>query len=375
MITMDGEKVLAADILASRPSRVADYVRESSSLDELISRINDAPGTALRSLVETVVDLTGAGSAGVSILVEDRFIWPAIAGQWARYAGGGMPLDASPCGVVIEKNTALLFDEPHRLYPVALAEPMIKELLLVPLHSEREPIGTIWALSHDNYKFDHEDARLLDRLGLFASAVEEGRRSNRQQKAGLEDGERVGETLAMIRSIVRQAQLRADDTPADDVIAELGSRINAYAGPVLGQQGPVVDLWLLIADVLSSIGEREGRRVTLQGPAIMMKRPDAAVFSLAVHELLDNAVRFGALRYPGGSIEVRWDQAECDGAPWLSFSWIEVMPQPLPAIEGQAGFGLCLLRDELPRLLGGHSSVEFGSTGLRLTLEAPIVAA
>jgi GAF domain-containing protein len=161
--TLTREESLAANILPNRPAPKRDHARESHALDALIGRINGEPGGALQALVETAVALTGAGSAGVSILTDKRFVWPAIAGNWAKYAGNGLPIDASPCQIVIERNAALLFDRPDRLFPEAAGDPRIEEVLLVPLSDGGAPIGTLWVLSHDDYRFNSEDARILQR--------------------------------------------------------------------------------------------------------------------------------------------------------------------------------------------------------------------
>ncbi|AMV19224.1 Virulence sensor protein BvgS precursor [Planctomyces sp. SH-PL14] len=101
------------------------------------------------------------------------FHWPAIAGAWAPKTGGGLPFDASPCGVVISHRSAQLFRYPERHYHYSVAvDPPICEALLEPFFIDGKPVGTIWLIAHDeDRRFDREDARLLASLGRFAGSA------------------------------------------------------------------------------------------------------------------------------------------------------------------------------------------------------------
>ena len=114
----------------------------------------NAPQNVLQKLVEVALELSRAQSAGVSILEEEKgrkiFKWHAVAGQWARYVGGTMPRNASPCGTVLDRNDSLLLSHPERYYPIpSTITPPIVEVLLIPFHVADKPIGTIWAIAHD----------------------------------------------------------------------------------------------------------------------------------------------------------------------------------------------------------------------------------
>jgi PAS domain S-box-containing protein len=81
------------------------------------------------------------------------------------------PRDHSPCGAVLDRNATLLFDNPHRHYPQLLTfRPLLVEGLLVPFYVNNQPVGTIWAVAHDEARrFDAEDRRLLESLAAFAA--------------------------------------------------------------------------------------------------------------------------------------------------------------------------------------------------------------
>ena len=60
-----------------------------------------------------------------------------------------------------DTNEVLLVQRPGRHFPpVAEAQPELVEGLLVPFRILGQPVGTVWALSHDDQlKFDREEPR------------------------------------------------------------------------------------------------------------------------------------------------------------------------------------------------------------------------
>jgi PAS domain S-box-containing protein len=173
------ESILCTEELHRRPSRPPDYEQENRALVKLMSALADSPSTIFQTLVETIQDVTQSDSAGISLLTRDgktpdiegkRFYWPAIAGSWKRYIGGGTPRNFGPCGDVLDRNCSLLFRHLERRY--TYFPPPINECLLVPFHVAGKAVGTIWALAHDERrKFDAEDDRVMASLGKFASSA------------------------------------------------------------------------------------------------------------------------------------------------------------------------------------------------------------
>jgi signal transduction histidine kinase len=169
--------ILYTEELYRRPSRPIDYAKENRALRTLNQALADSPSTILQTLADIILEGFQAGSAGISLLTPDdggkRFYWPAIAGKWKPYIGGGTPRDFGPCGDVLDRNAPLLMRHVERRYtyfqPV---KPLIEEVLLVPFYIEGKAVGTLWAVAHDNRrKFDAEDERLMTSLGKFSSSA------------------------------------------------------------------------------------------------------------------------------------------------------------------------------------------------------------
>lgn len=169
------EKVLVTYKLDQRPSRAPDYEAVNKAIQAMDALVAESPKEILQQLVDTALSLCRADSAGVSILeahsTSDNFRWHAIAGKFAHNVGGGMPRWSSPCGTVLDRNCALLFQRPefHFSYQT-LVEPPIVEALLVPFHLNQKPVGTVWIIAHTpDRQFDNEDVRILTSLTQFAA--------------------------------------------------------------------------------------------------------------------------------------------------------------------------------------------------------------
>jgi signal transduction histidine kinase len=170
--------VIATDELFRRPvNRKPDYEAQSRALTALAEVLTKSPDDLPQGLAETSLKLCRAHSAGISLVDESEgqkiFRWRAIAGQWASHIGVTTPRSFSPCGVVLDRNSAQLFVRFDRHYPYfnGMSRPAY-EALLLPFSVDGDALGTIWVLSHDNTRrFDTEDLRLLGIVAKFASAA------------------------------------------------------------------------------------------------------------------------------------------------------------------------------------------------------------
>jgi PAS domain S-box-containing protein len=185
------EEVLITAELARRPIRPPDYESEALALTALAAAMADSPQTILQRLAETSLEVCRADSAGVSILEPGTaagvFRWHAIAGLFASNVGGEVPREASPCGVVLDRDAPLLFSYPERHfdYGMKIDSPIV-EALLVPFHIQGEPVGMLWVMAHTpSRQFDPEDQRLLTSLSRFAAVAYQMKTALVMSDAGL----------------------------------------------------------------------------------------------------------------------------------------------------------------------------------------------
>src|SRR5262245_58921766 len=174
-MTSSLDDVLITDDLAHRPVRSPNYAVENRALTGLVEALADSPQTILQRLVETALDVCRADSSGISILepggASGVFRWHAVAGQFGANIGRHVLREGSPSGIVLDRNASLLFSYPERHFHYGMAiDPPIVEALVVPFHTEGQPVGTLWVIAHTpSRKFDSEDQRVMISLSRIAS--------------------------------------------------------------------------------------------------------------------------------------------------------------------------------------------------------------
>ena len=238
------ESILCTEELYRRPSRPPDYQKENRALVALAKELNDWPQTILQTLADTILEVSQADSAGISLLRKEegaeRFYWPAIAGVWKPYVGGGTPREFGPCGDVLDSNSPLLLRHIERRYtyfnPVT---PPVEECLLVPFYVQDKAVGTIWVVAHDDRrKFDAEDLRILRSLGTFASSAYQTLvsldtlKSQIAERKQIEDRERqmTVESLAAtakFRAVFEQSSVFAGIMSTDGIVIDANDTIYA----------------------------------------------------------------------------------------------------------------------------------------------------
>jgi two-component sensor histidine kinase len=109
------------------------------------------------------------------------------------------------------------------------------------------------------------------------------------------------------------------------------------------------------------------KRVVLEGPAVSLKPKMALSLGMVIHELATNAVKYGCLAEPTGSLAIRW-RVERRSRTCLMVDWKETAG-PDVKDTGRRGFGLNLIEREIRNNLGGEIRMDFQPDGLRVNLE------
>jgi hypothetical protein len=141
----------------------------------------DSPTTILQVLVEIAVDLCGADSAGITIVLEPPtedayYQWIAVAGEYSNFLNATLPRTPNPCGVTLQRNSAQHIRVPKSLFDrIGSTASPITDGLLLPW-SAGNVQGTVWITAHGRTEaFDREDAAMMKILAEFAAmAVRHG---------------------------------------------------------------------------------------------------------------------------------------------------------------------------------------------------------
>jgi two-component sensor histidine kinase len=93
---------------------------------------------------------------------------------------------------------------------------------------------------------------------------------------------------------------------------------------------------------------------------------------VAVHELITNAVKYGALKQPNGHLTIRWRQevSEERSEPWLHVDWKESGVE-VPTSVGGTGQGRKLIERALPYQFGARTTFALEPDGMHCTILLP----
>jgi two-component sensor histidine kinase len=175
--------------------------------------------------------------------------------------------------------------------------------------------------------------------------------------------------LAVVQSIARHSMRSNPQT----FIGDFEKRLQALA---TSQDLVVNNDWkgVLLEDVvrtqLAHVANRRGDRIAIDGERVMIAPAAAQSLSMAVHELVTNAFKYGALSTPAGSVRVSWEFLQSDAGKQFQFAWVE---QGGPAAERpvRRGFGTTVLETVTARALGASAVLDYRREGLVWRLNCP----
>lgn len=108
------------------------------------------------------------------------------------------------------------------------------------------------------------------------------------------------------------------------------------------------------------------------GPSVTLAAPQVLPLSLLVHELVTNALKYGALSAEGGKVTVSWSLADrTAGGETLRIEWREENGPPV-APPRRSGFGSELIEFSVKQDLGGTAETHFEPEGFRGIFSVPI---
>jgi two-component sensor histidine kinase len=189
-----------------------------------------------------------------------------------------------------------------------------------------------------------------------------------QQRLLREVDHRAKNTLAVVQALLRLT--RAED-PAG-FLPRVEARIAALARAhtLLAQsrwQGAALHR-LVVAEFQRRRPGEGAPMVALAGPPVLLSPLAAQPMAMVLHELASNALQFGGLAQPGGTLSLSWQLLPEGG---LELTWQERRPAPPPAGVAPVGFGTRILEATVRDQLGGRISREWRAEGLRCIIRLP----
>jgi two-component sensor histidine kinase/CheY-like chemotaxis protein len=209
-----------------------------------------------------------------------------------------------------------------------------------------------------------KDGRVIRVSGVTVDITERKQAEERQNLLAREVDHRAKNALALAQSIVRLT--RGENVKS--YIHSVEGRINALARvhtvlSLSSWQG--AEIRKLIDEELAPYAM--GEQVVLSGPEIQLLPATAQTVALALHELITNSAKYGALSAQSGRLQVDWE----DQTGVLKVVWTETGG---PRVEKPAtrGFGTRSVIASIESQLGGKAEFDWRPEGLVCRLSVPL---
>jgi PAS domain S-box-containing protein len=231
----------------------------------------------------------------------------------------------------------------------------------------KRPDGEVcWCVSTAAATVD-KGGRVVRLSGVTVDITERKRAEERQTLLAKEVDHRAKNALALAQSIVRLT--RANDVK--DYVQAVEGRISALA-----RVHTILSLSNWQGAEIGRLAEEEiapystGDQIELFGAELQLQPATAQTLALALHELVTNSAKYGALSTLSGRLKIRWDVR----GDALLLVWEE---KGGPAVEKpiSRGFGTRSVIASIESQLGGKAEFDWRSEGLICRLTVPLAKA
>ena len=197
-------------------------------------------------------------------------------------------------------------------------------------------------------------------LGVVFDITTQKKAAERQKLLVDELNHRVRNTLAVVQSVTKLTLRHARDTKqaAADIEGRIMSLSRAH-GLLTEQMWEKVGLRQLANRVLSPAGDK----ISLEGPDVRLRPKLAIDLSMILHELLTNALKYGALSVSDGRVRLDWASNPSER---VTLQWVEMDGPPVKPPR-RTGLGSALIRNVLTDD-DGRVEVKFTPTGLSCSI-------
>ena len=176
--------------------------------------------------------------------------------------------------------------------------------------------------------------------------------------------------LTVVMSMARQTARTA--SPAE-FVERFSQRLYGLAASqdliVRGNWGGVSVADLVKSQLIHLAEEIQDHRVQMEGPEMILSPSAAEGIGVALHELSTNALKYGSLSGPEGTVAITWNIDGDDNS--FRIGWVE-RGGPLVKAPDRTGFGRTVIEKMAASAVGGRVELDYAPTGLQWTLIAPM---
>ena len=182
---------------------------------------------------------------------------------------------------------------------------------------------------------------------------------------------RVKNSLATIQSMVRFSSRSATDLVS--FVTSIESRLQSMAKAhnlLTSSRWQGASLRALVEDELRAHDIPGGCEIAVRGAEFALDPKTALATSMAVHELVTNAIKHGCLGDAGGRLDIAWALEDEAGERVLAMTWSETCSRRIEP-PTRSGFGRVMLERVFANDVGGDLRLDFAPDGMKCRLCIP----
>ncbi|HEV2650808.1 MAG TPA: HWE histidine kinase domain-containing protein [Rhizomicrobium sp.] len=211
-----------------------------------------------------------------------------------------------------------------------------------------------------------EDGKVEEWVSLL-SDIHERRMTDDQRDMMIgEARHRLKNLITVIDSMANSSRPRPPDPAVNAFLKKFLGRLHALSAAgdlALAGNYTVLDMNSLAAATLAPFGEIGSSRIKFAGPKLTLSEGTGGALALGIHELVTNAIKYGALSVPDGTVTFTWEIEEAsDDDNRVVMDWVE-RGGPVPKPPERDGFGARVIKFSASRERGGKVETHYDPEG------------
>ena len=339
------------DVLARQAADLIERVQVETALRKGEQRLR-----RLASIIESSDDAIISSNIGRVITT-----WNNAAGRLYGYTAD--EVIGRPVTILIPPDR---HDEQRTIFQRIIGAERIKNYETVRQRKDGSSVDVSLTIS----PVKNAEGKIVGASSITRDITERKLAEAREKMLMAELDHRVKNVLARVDMVALST--RNGSSSIDEYARSLKGRIQSMAAAhaLLSQKGwHDVGLEALVRNQLAPYAG--DANIAIHGTDVTLTAAAIQAMGMVLHELVTNAVKYGALSMPIGRVTVSWDCKLNGHAANLIFAWREFGGPPRP-VEAKSGYGTRLIRELVPHELGGTVDLEFAADGVSCRIEFPL---
>ena len=176
---------------------------------------------------------------------------------------------------------------------------------------------------------------------------------------------RLKNLMTVIQAVAKASQPHGDQA-VETYLEKFFGRLHALeaAGEqVIAQHRTMIETGGVIRATLAPFMGDNAQRIAVAGPRCMLSEATGGALALGINELATNAIKYGSLSVPKGTVSVAWECRDTPNGERVVIDWTE-RGGPIPLKPNREGYGSRVIRFVPARERSGKVDIDYAPEGL-----------